>query len=544
MEPYQQSCDCTTSALFARAMDLIDPPRFSSDTNGSFHNNNVESDRDTSYETHDDVNVTEPVKKVTFDEFTCFAPRTVTAIDAISAYDLLVHASSMSSSLSRKDLTQIAWSKLQNMADVYRALLVTSCLLLELLSNDTSAAYASHKDGRLWTNESCPQLRTGADRAPVLSPAIENVIFSTSRRCILLLQTLERICAAKSIAENVSIGASTNLFFGGGDDIHDYDRSEDDLVSNYDWHDDGHLPLPFCQSKVLERCNRSSVLHECCYIPIQQDPPCSRFEKNAWTRYFSRGRRLVSLNIDDHKNNAQYNDVPKSSNEILTGEGDVCNRDDDDVEPSNQIVVSEGNRKKRRRATNSSNEMQTAFFEARKAIVKEGFLLLSRGSCGAEPLLHDDERKSINCNGFIRVYCKLHPSGWLSIEDRSIRLKSAGDSPLIHRRKCLKYFIYSGTICQPCLPDGTMSFHFRVDAARFLGASMLINHECERKDSLAVNDAETHEYNLLFAVDDAAGSTFVDGCDWVNALSGAAAKAKSLRDQIHLEWEDEACVPN
>ena len=32
---------------------------------------------------------------------------------------------------------------------------------------------------------------------------------------------------------------------GSGDDIHDYDRSIKDLISNYDWHDDGYLPQPF-----------------------------------------------------------------------------------------------------------------------------------------------------------------------------------------------------------------------------------------------------------------------------------------------------------
>ncbi len=531
-----------------RAMDLIDPPRFSSDTNGSSQKNDVERDGDTSYEMHHDDNETEPLhKKVTFEELTCFAPRTVTAVDAIRAYDLLVHASSMSSSLSREDLTQIAWNKLQNMVDIYRALLVTSCLLLELLSTDTSAASASQTNGIeqpcRQTNESCPLIRTAADHAPVLSPTIENGIHSTARRCILLLQTLERICAAKSIAENCSRGASTNLFSAGGDDIHDYDRSEDDLVSNYDWHDDGYLPLPFCQSKVLDRCNRSSVLHECCYLPIQQDPPCSRFERNAWTRHWSRGERLVSLNIDDHINNEQHDDVQNSSKEMHIGEGDMplpdissSNRDDDGIEANNAIVFSEGNRKKRRRTIKSSTVKQTALVEARNAIVKEGFLLLSCGSCGAAPLLDDDERISINYKGFIRVYCKLHPSGWLSIEDRSIRLKRAEDSPLIHRRKCLKYFIYSGTTCQPCLPDGTMTFHFRLDAARFLGPSMLLNHECERKDAPSKNDKGTDVCSLLFAVDDGAGSTFVDGCEWVNALSGAAAKATSLRDQIRLEW--------
>ena len=544
-------CDCTTSSLFKRAMDLIDPLRWSSDTNGSSHYDDVERDGDTSYEIHDDI--TEPLmaKKVKFDDFaTCFAPRTVTAADSIRAYDLLVHATSITSSLSREDLTQIAWKKMKNMVDIYRALLVASCLLLELLSRDTSAASASRIDDKeeqpcqQTKIESCPLIRAVADHAPVhvLSPTIEKRILSTARRCILLLQVLERICTAKSIAENNSRGASTKTFSAGGDDIHDYDRTEGDLVSNYDWHDDGYLPLPFCQSKVSERRRRSSVLHECCYLPKQQDPPCSRFERNAWTRHWFRSERLVSMNIDDHIiNNDQYNDAenPSKDIEVHSREADMplpdisdSNHDDDGVEFNNKIVFSEGNRKKRRRTTTVKH---TALVEDRNDIVKEGFLLLSCGSFGAAPLLDDDEKILMkNNNGFIRVYCKLHPSGWLLIEDRSIRVKSADH----HRRKCLRYFIYSGTTCQPCLPDGTMSFHFRLDNARCLGALMLSNHDYERKDSPAKNDADVSNRSLLCAVDDGAGSTFVDGCEWVNALSGAAAKATSLRDQIRLEWDE------
>ncbi|KAK1748970.1 hypothetical protein QTG54_000909 [Skeletonema marinoi] len=553
MEP--QSCDCTPSTLFERAMDLIDPPRWLSDA----HNNkssraddNMDRGEDTSHhEIHDDENETEPmVKKVKFEESTCFAPRTISAADAIRAYDLLDHAASMTSSLSRGDLTQIDWNKVQIIADVYRALLVTSCLLLELLpERETSAASATQIDDsieqpcRQTKNENCPLIRTAADHIPVLSPAIEQGLLSTARRCILLLQALERICTAKSVAENTSRGASTNLFSAGGDDIHDYDRSEPDLVSNYDWHDDGHLPLPFCQSKILERHCRSSVLHECCYLPVQQDPPCSRFERNAWTRHWFRGERLVSMNITDHIDNAQYDDIEIPSEDIeeqSRGEGDIplpessgSNHGGDGDESNNNIVLSEGNRKKRRR-TKISTVKQTALVEDRNDIVKEGFLLLSCDSCDATPLFNDDGRVSIHRKGFLRVYCKLHPSGWLSIEDRSILLKTDDDSPLTHRRKSLKYLIYSETTCQPCLPDGTMSFHFRLDAARFLGPSMLFNHGYEGKGSTTKNDKEVCK--LLFAVDDDAGSTFADGCEWVNALSGAAAKAASLRDQIRQEW--------
>ena len=518
-----QSCDCSASTLFQRAMELIDPPRWSTDTNNNDSaqdDDNMERDDTDSlyHEMGDDESVTERVvKRVKFDESTCFAPRTVTAADAIQAYDLLVRAASMSSSLSREDLFQMAWNKMQSIADIYRALLVTSCLLLELLSKETSAESASQiiddsieQTCRQTINENCPLIRTAADHVPVLSPTIEQGLLSTARRAILLLQALERICTAKLVAENTSRGASTNLFSAGGDDIHDYDRSETDFVSNYDWHDDGYLPLTTFQD--------SSVLHECCYLRVRQDPPCSKFERNAWTRYWVRDERLVSMNIEDYINDVQYDDTQ--------------NHDDDCFESNNNIVLSAGNRTKRQRTTNTSAVKQIALVEDRNNIVKEGFLLLSCDSCDA--MLDDFENTSRNHKGFLRVYCKLHPSGWLSIEDRSIRLKTGGDTPLTHTRKCFKYFIYSETTCQPCIPNGTMSFHFRLDAVRYLGSSMLFNHKDETKESPAENDAVACK--LLFAVDDEAGSTFADGFEWVNALTGAAATAAALRDKIRLEW--------
>ncbi len=547
MEP-QLSCDFKTSTLFERAMDLIDPPRWSTDTTNnddcsSQYDDNVERDGETSeLELHDNENVTEPVvKKVKFEDNTCFAPKTVTAADAIQAYDLLVQAASRSWSLSREALTQIAWNEIQIIADVYRALLVTSCLLLELLSKETTAS-ASRIDDSIEQEQPCRQAKnendtqTSVDHVPVLLPTIERGLLSSARRAILLLQALERICTAKSVAENTVRGASTNLFSSGGDDIHDYERSETDLVSNYDWHDDGNLPPAF---------QRSSVLHECCHLSIQQDPPCSRFERNAWTRHWYRGERVVSMNIEDYIDNVQYDDIedpPPSKDSEMHSRGEegkpltempCSNHDYDGVEPTDNITFSEGNRKKRRRTTKSYAVKQTALVEDRNDVVKEGFLILSRDSCGA--LLDNDERTSSN-KGFLRVYVKLHISGWLSIEDRSIRLKTNGDSPMTHTRKCLKSFIYSGTTCQPCLPDGTMSFHFQLDGVRHLRSSMLFNHDYETKDSPAKSgDVES---KLLFAVDEDAGSTFADGCGWVNALSGAAAKATYLRDQIRLEWNE------
>ena len=76
--------------------------------------------------------------------------------------------------------------------------------------------------------------------------------------------------------------------------------------------------------------------------------------------------------------------------------------------------------------------------------------------------------------------------------------------------------------------------HFQLDGVRNLGSSMFFNHKYETKLSPAKND--TVESKLLFAVDEYA--TLADGCGWVNALSGAAAKAASLQDQIRLEWNE------
>ena len=88
-------CDVEACALFDQAMDLIDPPRC------------AEHELTTKDEKDGIALSTDEVKKVKFEESTCFAPREVTATDAIEAYDLLVHAASLSaSSSSREDLTQ------------------------------------------------------------------------------------------------------------------------------------------------------------------------------------------------------------------------------------------------------------------------------------------------------------------------------------------------------------------------------------------------------------------------------------------------------
>ena len=533
--------ECTPSELFVRAMDLIDPPPLlwssNANNNSNCHSQNGGGEKgrgvDTHHsELHESENETEAaVKKVKFEESTCFAPKPVTAADAIRAYDLLIHAASSSSSLSREDLLQVSWDKLQNIADTYRALIVTSNLLLELLPETSSTAPSSQK-AHAMIGETCLQQnyeennrRKSFTRTPSLSPTIEESILSTARRCILLLLSMERICAAKRISENIGRSASTKSSFPErGDDIHDYDRDDGDLISNYDWHDDGHLPLPFCHS---------SVLYECCYLPIKQDPPCSRFERNAWTRQWFRSDRIVSLKVEDYICNNQFDpenqlECEGDSLKVCT---DVCqlnvDNDDRNIASSNNITFSTENRKKRRRSNR-----QPANVEDRNSLVKEGFLLLSCESSGAAPFFDEDERTLSNGKNFVRVYCKLHPSGWMSIEDRSIRRIACDSSQLAHRLKCMKYIIYSKTTCRPCIPYGKKSFHFQLAKARYLGSSMLLNRD-QRKPN---TDADADLCQLLFAVDDDAGCSFVDGFEWVNALSGVAVNASSIQDQIFLEW--------
>jgi hypothetical protein len=181
---------------------------------------------------------------------------TISTGDAIRAYRLLVHAASIvsaivpsSSSSSRCGIASIdevdrdapsaisiGWEKLSVAADVYRALLVASCLLLELLpptssSNDDGDGGDSIHDDKDDTTRSeeerlvrestgsaerrvsslvkfpplCPvddddDVATSRVVAvPALSPSIENEILSTCRLSIRQLRTLEGMCAAKAI---------------------------------------------------------------------------------------------------------------------------------------------------------------------------------------------------------------------------------------------------------------------------------------------------------------------------------------------------------
>jgi hypothetical protein len=140
----------------------------------------------------------------------------------------------------------------------------------------------------------------------------------------------------------------------GGDDIHDYDRSYSDLISNYDWHDDGFLLLPLCSSNSCsstnyfhfptcdddnvntncidkeEECtskssslfvpsinnNNSNILYDCFYkVKYTSDPPSSKYERYAYTRDWVRDERVISLNIEDYNDEHEYsNDYHDDNN--------------------------------------------------------------------------------------------------------------------------------------------------------------------------------------------------------------------------------------
>ncbi len=390
-----RQCNCRSSLLLDRAIELIDPSPFSeitdrvddpvanrldnlvndgvgekenpkqnifeptdafqhsSDANGAFNEQKGGAKSATS------TNVTAvAIKKVRFSN-TCAHQKAVSVHDVMEAYDLLTHAVSLLTSSMKEKTTQFTiidsdWMTLQQIADTYRALLITSCLLMELLPSYSSEKELAHSNGadnsqsliessqnhEIYPKNGCLHSRQNySSTVPLLSSAIKKKILSTSRRCILSLQSLERICASKSIAQrhNKATYSDTTIsevsgnlhkdihdqifqstsFYSGGDDIIDYDRSLSDLHSDYDWHDDGFLPPPRhrnikCRPGGTENksynylfakyAKKASILRECCYRPqIYEGPPSSRYEKSAQTRDWMRGERIVSLRLKDYQ---------------------------------------------------------------------------------------------------------------------------------------------------------------------------------------------------------------------------------------------------
>ena len=253
------SCECNVSYLLKLAIDLIDPPSSplahlqnenyvvkvgDGECIGVMNDNVGEVDESAQdlrplalpipLSSNEASPTSKTVKKVRFSD-TCSSPKTISVEDAIRAFDLLMHAASLSSNFSAKKDREIStrhqkhdettmdantqtindatisinecsdfrWERLQHMADIYRALLITSCLLLELLPQSSASSKLSDSTNRnssmTCTKMKCPLLSTSPPLIPALSPNIKKGILATARRCILLLQSLEKICAALTI---------------------------------------------------------------------------------------------------------------------------------------------------------------------------------------------------------------------------------------------------------------------------------------------------------------------------------------------------------
>ena len=208
---------------------------------------------------------------------------------------------------------------------------------------------------------------------------------------------------------------------------------------------------------------------------------------------------------------------------------------------------------------------------------REGFLQLvyedeeSMGHEIHQHLFHDGSKVES-----IRIYARLHPSGWLVVEDRSIRrreefrcndcdhddvdedlstnkryrqqrdqqrqrqrqLHHLGAQPLPPRIRFLHFYIDPCTSCSPWMREGATSFHFRLNDILFLGASSLYNqpfdigtennnnNSINRNNNIS-NGASTSSIveraHLLFGIDEGTGGEFVDGFEWVNSIESRIA---------------------
>ncbi|KAL3793158.1 hypothetical protein HJC23_005660 [Cyclotella cryptica] len=326
-------CD-DPGSLLKRAIDLIDPPRYRADDDVEYAAEDRSSisdelrppcnSQDTLFKINESPvelidrsvppNQMKP-KKVQFKESSCHQRKKISVHDVMQAYDFLMHAVNIlssadanneklaSSASEESSFSTISWESIQHYADTYRALLITSCLLLEMLpsesSNDSENSDAEYKRYNTTRQMSC----TNPLHVPTLSPTITGILLSTSRRCILLLRSLEKVCGMKTISERHS---RKKFFYTGGDDIDDYERSASDLQLNYDWHDDGFLPKPCSytsrKSTTSNHNTATSIIHECCYRPhFPSKPPSSKYEKTASTKDWVRGERLISMSLEDYQ---------------------------------------------------------------------------------------------------------------------------------------------------------------------------------------------------------------------------------------------------
>jgi len=655
------TCGCSLSHLLKRSIDLIDPGRHHQSSTIESGGTATTTTDTTQNDAPSTANHNNNNKTVSFSS-SCAPPNKLISVnDVKQAYDILLHATSISSSSSsplaldgniqhnNKIINEhSSWKDLSILADTYRALIVASNLLLELLPHDTSSSSSDtnnttqDEQSTKQQQTTCPlQCNNNNDNSP-LTPTIIKDILSTIRRSILLLQLLEHICAIKSISQrrynNSSNGKDLLNYEGTGDDIHDYDRSIKDLISNYDWHDDGYLPQPFTHCDIVEDTSNtttnteendkkdvqsSNILLECCYRPkYPSDPPSSKHERSAYTRDWIRGDRIVSLCIDDYQYFDDYDSSMKeevvvvANNEVnanvandeeVEGDNNFPNTTDnldfndqadntdnnieeeysislnlskkefeeeegrlidimlaDNVQQSKstqrskaQVKRNAKERKKRKRQ-NKNKRKQDARCQLEESLdvtsdsatvmtnqvkpqshTREGFLLLI---CEDKPLniLQHIQNNNSLCNNdnrktkTVRIYVKLHPSGWLTIEDCSIREKEAlveekaGSLP--SRTRYLDLFIGTQTKCQPCIPDGTSSFKFQLSNIRLLGAS---SNSSSQSDTTSTSLNE--QINIILSVDEGTGGDFMDGFEWVNTLSGAANTKSSLLNSIQTE---------
>ena len=321
-----------------------------------------------------------------------------------------------------------SWEDLNVAADVHRALLVASCLLLELLLPTTSGPSDIdddddddddddnpddyNSDDARWerpVREESAKKRGALPRddfvdddnappssspcvVPALSPAIEGEILSACRLCIRRLRALERVCAVKAIAArrrrapDAASSPSSFLRGGGGDDVHDYDRPSADAARDYDWHDDGFLPPPLSCYHADEGTRQSSswegspsptydILRDCFHRPQRPtDPPSSKFERSAWTRDWIRNERVVSLDLEDYRcrEHEVVDDYDVGDYERLCAEEEACrcetmaDDDDDDDDDDERSDDDEG--------AGENNDVSLNISSAELA-EEEGFLL-------------------------------------------------------------------------------------------------------------------------------------------------------------------------
>ena len=149
------TCGCSLSHLLKRSIDLIDPGRHHQSS--TLESGSVAT-TDTTQNQNDApiiANQSTNNKKTVSFSSSCAPPNKLISVnDVKQAYDLLLHATSTSSSSPLAPLTSdgniqhnnkiinehSSWKDLSIMADIYRALIVASNLLLELLPHDTSSS--------------------------------------------------------------------------------------------------------------------------------------------------------------------------------------------------------------------------------------------------------------------------------------------------------------------------------------------------------------------------------------------------------------------